>query len=144
MSIKDIKHNFLAYRNGIVADTLRKAGQPFGIIFGLQLPQIRQIARDVMASITDDSERQQLARELLADTNVRESRILAFAVMPPDSLSYAEAADLCKSILTREEADLLPFLLLRFTTHIPELIADDSIDGDFSDYLRQAMRRFSD
>ena len=39
-SIKQIKHNFMAYRNGIVSDTLRKAGMPYNIIFGTQLPQI--------------------------------------------------------------------------------------------------------
>ena len=32
-------------RNGIVADTLRKAGSPYRIIFGLNLPQISEIAR---------------------------------------------------------------------------------------------------
>ena len=44
-NIKEIKHSFLAFRNGIVSDTLRKAGMPYGIIFGLQLPQLAEIAR---------------------------------------------------------------------------------------------------
>ena len=45
--MKMVKHLFMTYRNGIVADTLRKAGLPFGVIFGLQLPQLSGIARDI-------------------------------------------------------------------------------------------------
>ena len=69
-SIKQIKHNFMAYRNGIVSDTLRKAGMPYNIIFGLQLPQIAAIAREYGAS-------DELADSLWKDSGVRESRLLA-------------------------------------------------------------------
>ena len=31
--IRQIKHLFMTYRNGIVSDTLRKAGQPYAVIF---------------------------------------------------------------------------------------------------------------
>ena len=39
-----VKRRFFAMRNGIIADTLRSAGSPFKIIFGLNLPQIIDIA----------------------------------------------------------------------------------------------------
>ena len=38
--LKEIKHQFMAFRNGIVADALRKAGYDYKVIFGLQLPQL--------------------------------------------------------------------------------------------------------
>ena len=40
-----IKRRFFAMRNGIIADTLRKAGLDYRMIFGLNLPQITDIAR---------------------------------------------------------------------------------------------------
>ena len=37
---QEIKRRFFAMRNGIVADTIRKAGLQDKMIFGLNLPQI--------------------------------------------------------------------------------------------------------
>ena len=42
-----IKRRFFAMRNGIIADTLRKAGLDYRMIFGLNLPQITDIAADL-------------------------------------------------------------------------------------------------
>ena len=39
-----IKRRFFAMRNGIIADTLRKAGLDYRMIFGLNLPQVVEIA----------------------------------------------------------------------------------------------------
>lgn len=115
MDIKSIKHEFMAFRNGIIADTLRKAGSPFEIIFGLQLPQMKQIASQARKD-------RQLAEQLWADRKVRESRILALMLIPPEDVSFEEALSMTCDLRTREEADLLPFLLLRNTPHIPEII----------------------
>ena len=38
--IRQIKSDFFSLRNGEIADTLRKAGSPYKIIFGLQMPQL--------------------------------------------------------------------------------------------------------
>ena len=102
---KEIKQSFLAFRNGIVADALRKAGMPYGIIFGLQLPQLSEIAR----AYEPDRE---LAEALWADTGVRESRLLAAWLYPPEALSPGRAAEMALGALTREEADILSFRLL--------------------------------
>ena len=47
MDLQSIKKDFFVFRNGIVADTLRKAGMPHKVIFGLQIPQIAAIAKDL-------------------------------------------------------------------------------------------------
>lgn len=96
----------MAYRNGIVADTLRKAGQPYGVIFGLQLPQLSEIARDSSSSVD-------IARNLWAERNVRESRLLATYLFPIESLDIKEAISMGSDVITREEADVLAFRLLR-------------------------------
>lgn len=144
--MKSVKHLFMTYRNGIVADSLRKAGMPYGVIFGLQLPQLREIAR----SIGDDID---LARELWRDRNVRESRLLALAIFPAPSLSLEEARSMALDVQTREEADLLPFLLLRHTPHIPALLtsladgsssaAEDALPAGLRSYLVETLSRFA-
>ena len=45
MELKDIKQQFFTYRNGMLADRLREAGDCHKVIFGLNLPQIVDIAR---------------------------------------------------------------------------------------------------
>lgn len=104
--MKTIKHGFMTYRNGIVADALRKSGQPYSIIFGLQLPQLSEIARGLEPSV-------ELASALWADRNVRESRLLAAWIYPVEKLTLEHAVAMAKDVRTREEADLLAFRLLR-------------------------------
>lgn len=96
----------MTYRNGIISDTLRKAGMPYSIIFGLQLPQLAAIAREYEPSL-------ELAAELWNDENVRESRLLACYLFPVESITEENAITLAESLLTKEEADILCFRLLR-------------------------------
>lgn len=95
----------MAFRNGIVADTLRKAGMNYEIIFGLQIPQLSQIAKQV-----DNPE---LAEELWQDKKVRESRLLACYIFAPETVDEEMALRLSSDVQTREEADILCFRLLR-------------------------------
>ena len=44
--MQTVKRRFFAMRNGVIADVLRKGGSPFRTIFGLNLPQIAEIAAD--------------------------------------------------------------------------------------------------
>ena len=43
-TIRQIKSDFFALRNGVIADKLRSAGCPYKIIFGLTVPQIESVA----------------------------------------------------------------------------------------------------
>ena len=52
-----IKKAFFTYRNGIVADTLRQAGDAHQLIFGLVLPQLTLIAKDVSAQYDNAPEK---------------------------------------------------------------------------------------
>lgn len=95
----------MAYRNGVVADTLRQAGMPYSIIFGLNVPQLAGIARSLMPD-------HELARKLWDDKAVRESRLLACYLFDPKKVSLDEALALAADTLTREEADMLTMRLL--------------------------------
>lgn len=44
--MQTLKRRFFAMRNGLLADQLRRAGSKFRIIFGLNIIQLNDIARD--------------------------------------------------------------------------------------------------
>ena len=51
--LRVIRKEFFAFRNGIVADKLRKAGDPHGMIMGCLLVDIAAIAGRVQEAIKD-------------------------------------------------------------------------------------------
>lgn len=109
--MKKIKKLFYTYRNGAVADTLRRYGIPHKIIFGLQVPQLAEIAR----SLTFDTmaEKADVADQLWADREVRESRLLATYLFQPENTGIEKAYQLASDIRTQEEADMLSFRLFK-------------------------------
>ncbi len=133
--IKDIKHQFMVFRNGIVADTLRNAGMDYHIIFGLQLPQLSGIARTVTPDLS-------VAQELWNDRNVRESRLLACYLFPKEKVSEELALKLAESVQTFEEADILCFRLLRYLPFADSLTKKLAVsDNRYVGYCAQALQR---
>lgn len=101
-----IKKQFFSFRNGIVADALRKGGMPYNVIFGLQVPQIAEIAGSIQPDMAT-------ADELWADRTVRESRLLASYIYPHEEMTLEKGIEIARDIRTREEADMLAFRLFR-------------------------------
>ena len=104
--MKEIKHLLFTYRNGAVADTLRRYGMPYKIIFGLDIPRIAEIARGLQPSL-------KLAENLWADKDVRESRLLATYLFPLEDMTEDYCMKLASEVITQEEADMLAFRLLK-------------------------------
>lgn len=125
----------MVYRNGMIADTLRKAGLPYKIIFGLQLPQIAAIARALPNTVD-------LADELWADNEVRESRLLACYLYPLEQIDEDKATKLAESVRTPEEADILCFRLLRYYKDAEKIALRLSATEDpLLIYCGKALRR---
>lgn len=80
-TLQQVKRRFFAMRNGVIADTLRKAGSPYRIIFGLNFPQLRDIADE----FTSAPDLQQLIDALWENRSTRESRLLAVMLIPHDA-----------------------------------------------------------
>lgn len=108
--IKAIRQKFFVLRNGVLSDRLREAGYPYKLIFGLMIPDIASIAREI------GGEDLSLARQLWVDDGVRESRLLACYLFPREGMTYNDAMALARSVKTEEEADMLCFRLLK---HLP-------------------------
>lgn len=109
-AMQTVKRRFFAMRNGIIADTLRKAGSPFRFIFGLNLPQIAEIAGGTPHD-------RALAEALWANTTTRESMLMAPMLIDPADFSEADARRWLKSVNTPEVADILCHRLLRKTPY---------------------------
>lgn len=134
MEIKDIKQTFFAFRNGMLADTLRNMGYPYRMIFGLNVPQLASIARDL-------GENTALADQLWSDRDVRESRLLACYLFPKD-ISKEKAMELVKDVQTTEEADMLCFRLLKHLPFASEIVEETAgSDSDLVRYLSKMLLR---
>ena len=114
---REIRKEFFAYRNGIVADKLRKAGDPHPVIMGCLLVDVMSITGRVRQEINDDAHLQSLAQELWNDPNSRECRLAAPMLYPAPLMTLETALEWCKSVETTEVADNLCHKLLR---NLPE------------------------
>lgn len=120
-------------RNGIVADTLRKAGSPYKIIFGLNIPQLREIALEFGP---DD----ELAAQLMDNISTRESMLIAPMLMQPASMSVDRIINLTARVNEVEQADIMVHRLLRPHPEKDEILRRLwNADDDFSHYMALRM-----
>ncbi len=139
--LREIKKQFMAYRNGIVADMLRAAGMDcYHIIFGLNLPQLSAIARELVFAQTPEQLRL-TADALWADKGVRESRLLAMSLYGALQLTSDEALRLMQEIQTREEAEILCLRVLRSHPQAAELAEGIIPDTPLQAHLQQVLAR---
>lgn len=113
--LKDIKQEFFAYRNGMLADTLRDAGDTHKIIFGLNVPQIKAIADRVEKSA-------EIAQQLWNNDTSRESRLAAPMVYPADKFTKETAQKWIDSLINIEETDILCHRLLCMTDYAEDMV----------------------
>lgn len=107
--LQTVKRRFFAMRNGIIADTLRRAGSPYRIIFGLNLPQLKEIA-DMTGSNAA------LAQQLWDNVSTRESMLMAPMIYPREEMTQPVAQQWIDSAVCPEAVDILCHRLLR---HLP-------------------------
>lgn len=139
--MNDIRQRFFALRNGLLADTLRKAGMSYKYIFGLQLPQLKAIADEFRPA--SPQEAAELARSLWADTDCREARLLACHLMPASEMDREEADRWVAALLTREEGDILVFRLLRHLPFAVDMIPDlESSCSQLSKHAASSLKSF--
>ena len=130
--LQAIKHRFYAMRNGIVADTLRRAGAEYRVIFGVNLPQLKEIASDIGYDAG-------LARELWANVSTRESVLLAPMIMPVEEFTIDEARRWVASAPSVEAVDVLCLRLLGRMPFAAQ-IADECLVSDSRLMQYAAMR----
>lgn len=112
--IQEIKKEFFAYRNGIIAEQLRAAGDPHTMIMGCQLA-------DVIAITSRYEKNTALAQELWDDEKHRECRMAATMLYPAENFDIETAVAWCQSVESVEIADVLCHRLLRHLPYAVEL-----------------------
>ena len=112
--IQDIKKEFFAYRNGIIAEQLRAAGDPHTMIMGCQLA-------DVIAITSRYEKNAALAQELWNDEKHRECRMAATMLYPAEEFKMETALSWCQSVESVEIADVMCHRLLRHLPYAVEL-----------------------
>lgn len=130
-----VKRRFFAMRNGIIADTMRKAGSTYRIVFGLNLPQIKEIA----AELGHNSD---LAWRLWADTGCRESTLLApYLLNVSDVPNAADVVSMLSSAQSCESIDIAVLALLRRHGALSAVI-DELVKAE-SELLKYASMRLA-
>ena len=110
-----LKRRFFAMRNGAVADSMRKAGAPYRIIFGLNIPQIVDIAREFGPD-------RDLADQLRVNVATRESLLIAPMMFPREELTEEIAHEWLSTAMTPEVVDMACLKLIRYLPEAGKLI----------------------
>ena len=127
--VKEIKQSFRQMMDGQVAQSMRQKGVNYHLNWGATLPRLREMAEEISNGLTrtdtnsnpstgqtrTDTEQYTLAIALWKE-NIRECKILATMLMPPDEL-LPEVADIwMEQTETLEIAEQLAFNLMQ---HVP-------------------------
>lgn len=108
--VKDIKQSFRQMMDGQVAQSMRQKGVDYHLNWGATIPRLREMADEIK---TEDAYSLAIA---LWKENIRECKILATMLMPPDEL-LPEVADIwMEQTETVEIAEQLAFNLMQ---HVP-------------------------
>ena len=134
--LKVIKKDFFCYRNGAIADSLRKLYRPGTIIYGLIVPQFIEISQKYPKDL-------ELGMALWEDKNIRESRLLALYILPPYELDKENVKKMILDVESVEEAEFLAFRILRHLPYAKDLyeeIAQLPIEGTFPLYCLKMFK----
>ena len=126
--LRGVRKEFFAFRNGIVADKLRKAGDPHSMIMGCLLVDVQAIAQRAKEAIGNDEHLAAIATELWNDTNSRECRLAAPMLYPARLMMQEQALQWCQTVETVEIADNLCHKLLRHTADADALFRQLIVD----------------
>lgn len=118
--------------NGVAASVMREAGmtEDYSVNFGVELPRLQEFAKEIQSSSKGESEGLSSLAQQLWNERVRECRILATMLYPPEQFD-GDLADLwMQSVRTVELAQMAAFHLFsrmpRATDKAFQWIASDS------------------
>ncbi len=123
--VKEIKQSFRQMMDGQVAQSMRQKGMDYHLNWGATLPRLREMAEEIKAHpLPQPKEGERSSNYSLAialwKENVRECKILATMLMPPDEL-LPEVADIwMEQTETVEIAEQLAFNLMQNVPYAAE------------------------
>ncbi len=111
--LKQIKQGFRLLMNGVASQSMREKGLQYKINWGIQLTELQKIAEEYGKDYD-------LAVELWKE-NIRECKILATMMMPPEKMP-PELADLwMEQTPSQEIAEMTAFHLFQYLSYAPAM-----------------------
>lgn len=104
-TVREIKGKLRLFMNGVLSQSLREKGLKYRLIFGVELPRLKEIAAGY-------EESHDLAQALWKE-DIRECKILAAYLQPTDSFAPELADFWMESISNTELADYVCMALFR-------------------------------
>lgn len=124
--IKQIRQRLRLTMDGVVATSMREKGVNYKFNFGVTLPYLKQIARDF--------EKNAELAELLWKKEVRELKILATMLYPPEQFTWEKANEWANEISHIEMAEQFCANLMQEVSFAPTCAAA-WIQGNNTSYL---------
>lgn len=117
-TIDDIKAQLRAAMNGVAASAIRRSGMSYRLVYGVELPRLRQIAGDILQE--EDSTPQSLRRLAIQlwQEDIRECRQLAILLYPVPEFD-ADIAGIWIDSIRPEQAELAQLLSMDILCHTP-------------------------
>lgn len=111
--IKQIKQSFRLLMNGPVSQSMREKGVDYHINWGVSFMDLKKMAEEI-------GQDYDLAIELWKD-DVRECKILAMLLMPPDKMPIEIARIWMEQTHSQEMAEMLAFNLYQHVAYAPAI-----------------------
>ncbi len=109
--IAQIKADLRAAMNGVAAKTIRESGMDYRLVYGVELPRLREIA----SAYPPD---RRLAQALWQE-DIRECKMLAIMCYPHDEFDR-DVASLWVESLRPQQAELAQLMAMDLLCHLPE------------------------
>ena len=111
--IKEIKQSFRLMMNGEASQSMREKGVEYKLNWGVTLPQLKQQAKQYEKNYS-------LAVELWKE-DIRECKILATLLMPPEEMPEEVAELWMEQTRSQEMAEMEAFNLFQYLSYAPDL-----------------------
>ena len=104
-AVRLIKQELRGMMNGVVSQSMREKGLAYKVNFGVELPRLQAYAAELRQRFeSDEDERYSLALRLWSE-NIRECRLLAGMLMPPEAMDEQTAELWIEQMRFPEEAE---------------------------------------
>ena len=112
-TVREIKRSFRLLMNGVASQSMRQKGVDYKINWGVSLPDLQKIAQQY-------GKNHDLAVALWQE-NIRECKILATLIMPPEEMGEALAEKWIGEINSQDLAEMACFNLFQHLHHAADL-----------------------
>ncbi len=112
-TVREIKRSFRLLMNGVASQSMRQKGVDYKINWGVSLPELQRMAQQY-------GKNHDLAVALWQE-NIRECKILATLIMPPEEMDEKLAENWIGEINSQDLAEMACFNLFQHLQHAADL-----------------------